>query len=151
LLYLEEAFLIKKIYNFSRNRITSEKKSKKFYLSSTSFFPYLHQEIDESRIMENLIATEINSRFFWRTPQKDEVDFILEDNKISPLEVKYKNKISDKDIKTTIKFCKKFKLDEGIIITKDTNEKRIFTKENTKIIINLIPAWEFLLFMDKTN
>jgi predicted AAA+ superfamily ATPase len=36
--YLEEAFLIKKLYNYSPNLLTSEKKLKKIYLNSTSFF-----------------------------------------------------------------------------------------------------------------
>jgi predicted AAA+ superfamily ATPase len=36
--YLEEAFLIKKMYNYSPNLLTSEKKLKKIYLNSTSFF-----------------------------------------------------------------------------------------------------------------
>src|SRR3989344_3727012 len=62
LFYLEEAFLIKKIYNFSRNRITSEKKLKKFYLSSTSFFSYLSPETDESKLIENLVAIETRSQ-----------------------------------------------------------------------------------------
>src|SRR3989344_111274 len=68
LFYLGEAFLIKKAYNFSKNRLTSEKKAKKFYLNSTSFFPYLYPEIDESKLIENIIAIEANPQFFWRTP-----------------------------------------------------------------------------------
>jgi len=144
LFYLEEAFLIKKVYNFSKNKITSEKKAKRFYLNSTSFFPYLNPDADESKIIENLIATETNSKFFWRTPQKDEIDFILEDKKIYPLEVKYKEKISNNDIKTVIKFCKKFKLNEGIIITKNDKKVKNILTENTKIKIKLLPIHEFL-------
>ena len=33
ILYLEKAFLIKKLYNYSKNILTSEKKLKKFYPS----------------------------------------------------------------------------------------------------------------------
>ncbi|MDP1694732.1 MAG: ATP-binding protein [Candidatus Woesearchaeota archaeon] len=148
LFYLEEAFLIKKIYNFSRNRITSEKKLKKFYLSSTSFFPYLSPETDESKLIENLVAIETHSKFFWRTPFKDEVDFVLEkfhNQEICPVEVKYKNTISAKDAKTLISFCKKMDLNEGIIITKDLEEKKLFTKDNKHITIHFIPVWKFLL------
>jgi len=37
--FLEEANLIKKIYNFSKNTIKSERKLKKVYLNSCSFSP----------------------------------------------------------------------------------------------------------------
>jgi formyltetrahydrofolate synthetase len=36
--YLQESFLINKVYNFSKNLLTSEKKQKKIYLNSCSFF-----------------------------------------------------------------------------------------------------------------
>jgi len=149
LFYLEEAFLIKKLYNFSKNRLTSEKKSKKFYLNSTSFFPYLCSEIDESKVIENLIAIETNSKFFWRTPFKDEIDFVLETTygKLCPIEVKYKNMIGDKETKGIIKFCIKFKLNKGTIITKELEEKRVFFKDNKKVEIEFVPAWKFLLFL----
>lgn len=148
LFYLEEAFLLKKMYNFSRNRLTSEKKLKRFYLSSTSFFPYLSPEVEESRLIENLIAIETRAKFFWRTPFKDEVDFVLENfhnQEICPVEVKYKNIISTKDTKTLVNFCKKMHLDEGIIITKDLTEEKVFVKDSKKIKIHFLPVWKFLL------
>ncbi len=157
LFYLEEAFLIKKVYNFSKNMLTSEKKSKKFYLNSTSFFSYLNNNADESKIIENLIAIETNSKFFWRTPFKDEIDFIIEKSSsvkikpdistsiLTPLEVKYKNNINDKDMKTIIKFCIKNNLDSGIILSKDIDEEKVISNGDKKIIINLIPVWKWLL------
>ncbi len=148
LFYLEEAFLIKKLYNFSKNLLTTEKKSKKFYLNSTSFFPYLNPEIEESKIIENLIIIEINSKFFWRTPLKDEIDTILENfnnEKIMPVEVKYKNTILNRDIKTLLKFCQKNNLNKGILVTKNLEEEKTYKKDNTKIKIQFIPAWKFLI------
>ena len=150
LFYLEEAFLIKKIYNFSKNMTTSEKKSKKFYLNSTSFFPYLNPEVDESKIIENIIAIETDSKFFWRTPFKDEIDFILEDfdgKKICPIEVKYKNVILDRDARILIKFCIKNKLQEGVIITKELEKEKRITKDSRKIRIIFEPAWKFMFLL----
>ena len=62
--YLNESFLIKKLYNFSRNMLTSEKKMKKFYLTTTSFFPFLNNKIDESKLIENLIVAFVDAKFF---------------------------------------------------------------------------------------
>lgn len=140
--YLEEAFLIQKIYNFSKNRITSEKKMKKFYLTTTSFFPFLNPEIDETKLIENLLVNATEAVFFWRTPQKYEVDIILAKNKeILPIEIKYANTIIKKDIKNLIRFCKKYKTDKALLITKDTSREE--TEE--KIKITAIPAFKFLL------
>lgn len=67
--YLEESFLIKRLYNFSKNMLTSEKKMKKVYLATTSFFPYLNNKIDETKLVENLVVTFLNAGFFWQTPR----------------------------------------------------------------------------------
>jgi len=140
--YLEESFLVKKLYNFSKNMLTSEKRMKKFYLTSTSFFPFLNDDVNEAKLIENLIVVATNAHFFWRTPQNYEVDVVLnEKGKITPVEVKYKEHITKKDLKNLVRFCKKFNLANAVVITKDSlEEKRI-----GKIKIKLIPAWRFLL------
>jgi len=143
--YLEESFLIKKLYNFSRNRLTSEKKMKRFYLTTTSFFPFLNNNIDRTKLIENLIVSFVDAKFFWRTPQKYEVDIILEKgNKIVPLEVKYKNNITNKDTKNLLRFCKKFKVKNALMITKNKIDKKTFEFKGSKIEIDYITARMFL-------
>lgn len=145
--YLNESFLIKKLYNFSRNMLTSEKKMKKFYLTTTSFFPFLNNEIDESKLIENLIVAFVDAKFFWRTPQKYEIDIILkEKSKIIPIEVKYKEYISKKDTKNLLRFCEKFNVEEAVMITQSKSNEEIFKlKSGNKIRIKFISAWKFLL------
>jgi len=145
--YLEESFLIKKLYNFSKNRLTSEKKMKRFYLTTTSFFPFLNNGIDETKLIENLIVMAVGSKFFWRTPQKYEVDVILEKkNKIIPIEVKYKNNIQNKDVKNLLRFCGRFKVKEALMVTKNKFGEEEFKSEKAgKTKIRFVPAWKFLL------
>ena len=145
--YLNESFLIKKLYNFSRNMLTSEKKMKKFYLTTTSFFPFLNNKIDESKLIENLIVAFVDAKFFWRTPQKYEIDVILkEKSKIIPIEVKYKEYISKKDTKNLLRFCEKFNVEEAVIITQSKSNEEIFKlKSGNRVKIKFIPAWKFLL------
>ena len=138
--YLEESFLIRRMYNFSKNMLTSEKKMKRFYLATTSFFPFLNNDIDEGKLIENLVVVFCDAKFFWRTPQKYEVDIILTEKGILPVEVKYKNHISEKDIKTLIKFCEKFGVKNAIMITKNK-----LAEEKNKIKIKFIPVWLFCL------
>ena len=54
--YLEMGFLIHKCYNFSKNRLTSEKKMKKLYLSNTTLLFSLCEEPDYGRVVLMWIA-----------------------------------------------------------------------------------------------
>lgn len=145
--YLEESFLIRKLYNFSKNMLTSEKKMKKFYLSTTSLFPFLNNEVDEAKLIENLAVIFTGARFFWRTPQGYEVDMVLTDGgKPLPVEVKYKEYIAKKDTKNLLRFCEKFGSDRALMITRDkSGEEKSELKSGRKVKISLIPAWRFLL------
>ncbi len=119
--YLEEAFLIKKVYNYSTNLIKTERKLKKVYLESTSFC--LWKEINWE-IFENYILNLLDLEYFYRVWNK-EVDFIQLKNQndinvdLIWLEIKYKSKIKKSDTKWLKHFDKKFKLKEKIIISKN--------------------------------
>ncbi len=145
--YLEESFLLKKTYNYSKNKLTSEKKMKKFYLTTTSLFPHLNNSINESKLVENLMVTATDAKFFWRTPQKYEVDIVLsKGNEILPVEVKYKELISEKDSKNLQRFCKKFDCKKATMVTKNkTGKKTLKLKNGKKLQIEFTPAWKFLL------
>lgn len=143
--YLEESFLIKKMYNFSKNMITSEKKMKKFYLTTTSFFTALNDQTDEPKVAENLAVISTGAKFFWRTPQKYEVDIILKNEKIIPIEVKYKKTIQKKDTLNLLRFCRKFNIKEALMITKDEENEKEINYKNNKIKITFIPLWKWLL------
>ncbi|MDZ7340973.1 MAG: ATP-binding protein [candidate division KSB1 bacterium] len=128
LYYLEESFLIKKLYNFSRNRITSEKKLKRFYLASPSFSWALTDFLETGRLVENFVPSIKNYQFFWRDPYHHEVDFIeLENNQILPIEIKYKETIQSKDINSLLLFSKKFNCKKAIIFKKGVEEKSAYS------------------------
>ena len=111
------------------------------------FFVHLNNSIDESKIIENLVISEIQNKFFWRDPFKNEVDIITsKNNLIIPIEVKYKNNVGMKDIKGLLKFCDVFKCKKAIVITKNLLKKHdIKLKNGMKLKINYIPAYLFLL------
>lgn len=121
---------------------------KKVYLATTSFFPYLNNKIDETKLVENLVVTFLNAGFFWRTPQKYEVDIILEEEgEVIPLEVKY-TKNAD-EVKNLLRFCGKFNARKAIMATKDKlSEKEFKLKNGKKIKIKFIPVWMLLLRLD---
>ena len=88
--YLENSFLIKKIFNFSRNQRKTAKKLKKYYPSIPALgFIYGSEDI-KPKIFENTIVLQTKANFFWRDAYRNEVDIVLDNEKdIVPLEVKY--------------------------------------------------------------
>ena len=129
--YLEQAFLIKRLYNYSSNRLTSEKKLKKVYPLASAFC-----QAETAKVMEALAVTQSASVFFWR--QTHEVDMvILENGKPLPIEVKYADAPRKKDLTGLQKFMERFHAEAGIVLTKQL-EKR----EGN---MSYIPLWKWLL------
>jgi len=137
--YLENSFLIKKIFNFSRNQRKSAKKLKKYYPTIPALgFIYGNEDV-KPKIFENIIVLQTGTDFFWRDAYKNEVDIVLnKEKKIIPMEVKYGN---IKDIKSLLKFMDLFNIKEGLVISRE--EEREQKVDNKKI--SIIPAWKWLL------
>lgn len=138
--YLEFSYLIRKIRNLRLTTLTSLKKLQRIY---SYWWTLAHCYSDnKDKIMENLVASTLDVKNYWRKGGK-EIDFIfLEDKKIIPIEVKNKTEVSKDDVKTLIYFLKKFKLKEGQIIYNGKSDEISLNKE-TKI--KLIPLWKWML------
>jgi len=142
--YLNEAFLIKLTSNFTGSHLAGTRKARKSYLSDHGIINALQGKeiLDEhsvGRIVENIVVSYLDAKYFWRTG-KEEIDIILtRDKEIIPLEVKYKNEIKGKDLKTIQKAIERLNTNKGIIISKDLFDIR----RKDKILI--IPLWLFLL------
>ncbi len=133
LFYLEESFLARKVYNFSKNLLTSEKKLKRYYLASPSFSAAASDFVEKGKLAENFVISLKNYRFFWRDNYGHEIDFVDADGGgIVPVEIKYRNKISSREMKNLLIFAKKFKTRKAVLI-----EKRVVAEtmkyENLKV------------------
>lgn len=130
--YLEKSFLIRKVYNFSRNARKTQTRLKKYYPSI--LFP---EEIENREIFGSVFETfavnELNAEFFWRDVYKNEVDIILKNKELLPIEVK----VSSIETKALRLFMNKFHVKRGIILTYD--------KEESLGEIKVIPFYEYLL------
>lgn len=145
--YLKYSMLINLIFNFSKNLSTSEKKLKKVYNINTTYSYLFSKEMSNLNetlpfIYETIIVNNFDINFFFRTTSKREVDFIkIDNNKIIPIELKYKERIRNDDLNGLIYFLDKFKLDEGILLTKDLKKEEMINNKK----ITFIPLVEFLL------
>jgi hypothetical protein len=141
--YLIDSYLVKKIYNYSKNTRKSEKKLKKYYpviISNNILFS--NDELVRSKLFETIVINQTNVDFFWRDEYKNEVDGVSVSKTTIPIEIKY-GKI---DVKGVVRFLEAHKLKEGYIIS--YKEERTI-KEKNKYTIYVVPAWKFLLNKDK--
>ena len=146
---LEKSFLISISYNFTASVAKQVRTNKKQYLAHSSLvmalldypFKIINTEV-AGHLVESVVANSIENGGFWRSPQKDEVDIVTKDG--IPIEVKYQSQITNSDLKPLIKFCNKFNVDKGIIVTKNLLERR---KIDGREIL-YIPVWLFLICWD---
>ena len=111
--YLESSFLIKKIFNFSKNQRKTARKLKKYYPSIPALgFIYGTDEV-KPKIFENTIVMQTKADFFWRDAYKNEVDIVLHEGKIIPIEIKY-GEINN--LEGMLKFMDTFNVKEGFVI-----------------------------------
>ena len=146
---LEQAFLLKITYNYTASVAKQVRANKKQYTAHSCIvitlldypFEVVNTEL-AGHLVEGIIVNTVDQPAFWRTPQKDEVDIIVKGKKILPIEIKYQTQITSDDVKTLLKFCKKFRCTNGIIVTKTMLEKR--TIDGVDILF--IPACFFLMY-----
>lgn len=138
LAYLENSFLIRKLYNFSANKRKTERKLKKYYPTIISAdLLFKEDDFSKSKVFECMIINQLKAEFFWRDPYKNEVDVVMANKGLTPIEIKY-GKLSFDGL---LAFMNKFKINRGFIITNETEQvQRIRDKT-----LHAIPAFKFLL------
>jgi hypothetical protein len=142
LVYLEDSFLVRRLYNFSRNRRKVERKLKKYYPAMVSV-DLLFKEDDQSRskAFEWMAVSQLDAEFFWRDSYKNEVDIVIAEKEPVPVEVKH-GKVELSGLRA---FMRKFGVKAGFVITRDEEGRRKLDGGT----VNLVPAYEFLLRREK--
>ncbi len=138
LAFLEEAFLVRKLYNYSRSRRKVERKLKRYYPAVVSVdLLFRDDDLSRSKVFEWMVVSQLGAEFFWRDPYKNEVDVVIAGKVPVPVEVKY-GKPGFSGIKA---FMSKFGAKSGYVVTRDEEGTRQLASGKVK----LVPAYEFLL------
>lgn len=146
--YLEYALFLQKLYNYSRNLLTSEKKVKKLYPSNTAFTLALNPQAPLSVVLEQFFVNALGARFFLKTPQKEEIDIIhARDAQLLPVEIKIKEQIGKEDTKVLFRFMERQQLHRALLITLNTD--RTIRKE--PYAIEAIPYWRYWSIMQRVS
>ncbi len=132
--YLEKSFLVRKIYNYSRNARKTQRSLKKYY--PTIVLPSLAERKDLfGKVFETFMVNQLDAAFFWRDSYKNEVD-IIRTSPLIALEVKSGN-IKNVDLYPLKVFMDKFHPKESLIISYDS-EKKLGK-------IKIVPFYKYLL------
>lgn len=135
--YLQESFLVRKLYNFSTDRRKTERKLKKYYPTLLLDKVFEEDGLSRSRVFEWLMINQLGTEFFWRDSYKHEVDVVIPDEKAVPVEIKA-GKIETKGLVT---FMEKFGVDMGYIVTPDREERL----EVGGKVIEVVKGYKFLM------
>lgn len=136
--FLEQAFLVRKLYNYSTGRRKVERKLRKYYPTVVSVrLLFRDDDASRGRALEWAVVNQLRAEYFWRDPYKNEVDIVLVGKKPVPVEVK-SGKVETGGVET---FMKKFKVDKGFVVTRETEGSRTIDGKT----IAIVPAFKHLL------
>ncbi|MBA4317844.1 MAG: hypothetical protein C0412_05540 [Flavobacterium sp.] len=160
--YLKEGYIAEVLYKYHKSLIKRGRMLKKIYTPFINFICALNhfnaEHISEvpqafGKIIENAIYNVLNQKYkgnkidnrlsFWRKGKR-EIDFLVnKKNNQLPIEVKFSNSITLKNVMFLANYAKQHKLDFGIVVTKNEfNRKEINGKT-----IYYIPYYLVLLMI----
>jgi len=137
LFYLKFSYLVRVVRNLRTSMLITSRKLQRVYPYHWSLIFGLYKEIDYGKLLENVVSSIIDAKFYYRRGNR-EIDFILKNGEILPIEVKSKF-----EIKELLKILKKLKLKKGVLIYdgKDRKEEKF-----DDINIYFIPVYELAYY-----
>jgi len=134
--YLEFVYLLRRVKNFRpRIRVASRKLQRAYPFHWALRFGWTGK-ID----FETIAASVLDAKYYWRKNGK-EVDFLVVNKQILPIEVKESSNVHGSELKNLIYFIKKFKIKEGVLVYNGEEEEL----KLDGIIIKKVPLWKLLL------
>jgi len=146
--YLDSAHLIQIVPHLSGGPVKTHSKNPKLYCADHSFFILEHCK--DGLIAETMAANHAGrlarnaggETLFWVDDQGREVDIVISIKKtLLPIEVKYSDVVSPRDLRGLNQFCKKFDCKQGFVVTRSKHEWISLDD----VEVQAIPLWLFLL------
>ncbi len=155
--YIENSYFIFSVQIFSYKIKDQMQYPRKVYFIDNVFINAVSTKFsrDNGRLYENIVAVNLlkkfkNNIFYWKSMQKEEVDFIVKDGlKVKQLiQVCYDiedMKTKEREVRALLKASKELKCNNLLIITDDKEgvEEKSWFGINRKI--KYIPLWKWLL------
>jgi len=158
--YLQEAFLFFPLKRFSYKVQTQASHNKKIYctdngLTASAGFRF---SADRGALYKNLVAVDLRkmeisgtiSLFYWKSPQNEEVDFVVKEGLQITSVIQVCSDISNpktlkREMRNLIKASQELNCEELILLNPKEERAETFTWQNIERQIQLIPLWQWLL------
>lgn len=141
--FLENTYLIFSLSKYSpliRKSIRSQPKIHLIDQGFSSIFATPQDSLYESVVARHLYALYGNQTYFWR--DRTEVDLVITlPHQLLPIEIKNTTTISQKELSGLITFTNLHSLNHGLVLYNGQSR----SIKLSKLTINFIPTWEFLL------
>ena len=137
LFYLKFSYLVRVVRNLRTSMLITSRKLQRIYPYHWSLIFGLYKEIDYGKLLESIVSSIIDAKFYYRKGNR-EIDFILKNGEILPIEVKSKF-----EIKELLKILKKLKLKKGVLIYDEKDRKE---EKFDDINIYFIPVYELVYY-----
>lgn len=160
LFLLENTFIIKLIFPYFNNPRSELTKMPKVFFTDNGLrnfivnnFNALKERVDAGFLIENAVFGELSGKagaseevHFWRTKQKQEVDFVwlLEKRKPLPIEVKYQSFKKARIPGGMASFLRRYQPDKGVVVTRDFFGEKTFGQSR----VLFLPACFFALMFE---
>jgi predicted AAA+ superfamily ATPase len=122
--FLETSLLVKSLANFRPTFLSSSRKLKKFYPATPSLIFSYSKEILERNsgaVLETYVVSALNADYYFRE-RKKEVDVILRDKELLPIEVK--ESVSEEDLKKFSSLVNYVNAKRGVILSLNQSIKK---------------------------
>ncbi|MEM5811468.1 MAG: DUF4143 domain-containing protein [Candidatus Aenigmatarchaeota archaeon] len=136
LFYLKFSYLIRVVKNFRISVLIASRKLQKIYPYHWSLIFGFYKEIEKGKLLECIASSLLDAKFYWRKGNK-EIDFILKNKELIPVEVKSVAEIE------FFKLLKRLKLNKGVLLHegKDREVKRL-----DEVEIEFLPLFELAFY-----
>jgi len=137
LFYLKFSYLIRVVKNLRASMLITSRKLQKVYPYHWSLIFGFYKEVDRGKLLECVASSLLDAKFYYRKGN-EEIDFVLKNGGILPVEVKAQ--ISTKRL---IKILKRLSIKKAILIH---GEKYREEKEIDFIKLIFLPAFELAYY-----
>lgn len=144
LLYLKHAYFLIAFRNYSTSAGKAARSGEKVYAIDPALIrTFLSGEFahETGHLVESIVARHLFGKrvYYWKNYR--EVDFIVKEKEVMPIEVKYKNQYTEKDLSGLLEFSRIYGCRKGLLLTKDLFE----TISRGEMTIFLRPLWLYVL------
>jgi len=161
--FLEEAYLVFSVENYSSSLAEIVKSPRKIFAADHALADYFSIKSSENigHRIENIVFLQLKRRqntipemniYYWKGSRHGEVDFLIKEGlKVKEL-IQVCRDIEDpetkkREIKALLEAMREFKLKQGLVITEDKEGEEKMKSKGKSYTVKFVPLWKWFLLV----